>query len=261
VITIILEKRVRKIMDHIGSILISNPPNGIMGTVLRFKKSTSLWLLASSIAFIALLGLTMVTDDATSYSGGITGRTESGCTCHSATGSGDVRPVMDGLPSSYTPGQVYDLEISFDGGPPQGPGPRAGFNLKVEGGTLIVPSGSNAVRIDGSGSEATHTSTGNSASSWQVQWRAPEDPEGDIEATLVVNVVNGDGSPSSSDKWGRLRVTINGEGGGLDGVLIWALVIVVLIIVGLIIWRSKGGKTYSKNRPRRKGGKRSNRRK
>ena len=246
-------------MDHIGSILKSNLHNGFVGIVLRFKKSTSLWLVISSIAFIALLGLTMATDDATSYSGGITGRTESGCTCHSATGSEDVRPVLDGLPSSYTPGQVYDLEISFDGGPPQGPGPRAGFNLKVGGGTLVVPSGSNAVRIDGSRSEATHTSTGNGASSWQVQWRAPEDPEGDIEATLVVNVVNGDGSPSASDKWGRLRVTINGEGGGLDGSLIWAVVILVLVIVGLILWRSKGAKASSKNRPRRKGGKRSRR--
>ncbi len=245
-------------MDHIGSILISNPHNGFLGIVLRSKKSTSLWLVASSIAFIALLGLTMATDDATSYSGGITGRTESGCTCHSETGSGDVRLVLDGLPSSYNPGQVYDLEISFDGGPPQGPGARAGFNLKVGGGTLVVPSGSNDVRIDGSGSEATHTSTGNGASSWWVQWRAPEDPEGDIEATLVVNVVNGDGSPSASDKWERLRVTIKGEDGG-QGIMIWVMVILVLVIVGFTLWRSKGAKTRSKNRPRRKGGKRSRR--
>jgi hypothetical protein len=227
---------------------------------MMLKRTTSIWLVVSSLALISLLGFIVLTDDAGSSSGGITGKTETGCTCHSSTSSGEVVPRIDGLPSSYEPGKVYDLDLSFSGPPSSGSGARAGFNLKVEAGSLSSDQ-SPSVRIGSSGREATHSSTGNRVETWRVQWTAPEKGEGDIEVTLVVNKVNGDGSPGPGDKWGRLELTVEGEGGGTSSTVVWAAVLGVLVIVVLIVFITKRPPTRPKKRPRRKGGKRHNRRK
>jgi hypothetical protein len=236
-----------------------NPPDGVY---LMFKRTTYLWLVVSSIGLITLLSLTLVTDDADSSSGGITGKTEPGCTCHSPDRSGDVVPKIDGLPSSYEPGKVYDLALSFTGPSPSGSADLAGFNIKVDGGTLASP-GSPSVRIGTDGSEATHSSTGIVDKTWQVQWTAPDRDEGDIDVTLVVNVVNGDGSPGPADKWGRTRVTVEGEGGGggISGTMMGAILLVLLLVVGMVVFMFKRPRTNPKKRPRRPGGKRRNRRK
>jgi len=223
------------------------------------KRTISISLVVSSFVIVTLLGLILVTEDASSSSNGITGKTETGCTCHSPNRSGDVVPSIDGLPSSYEVGKVYDLDLSFTGPPPSGSGARAGFNLKVGAGTLIS-SMSSSVRIDSSGREATHSSTGNQDETWPVQWKAPDKDEGDIDVILVVNVVNGDGSPGPADKWGRTQLTVKGEGGGINGIMLWGLVLVVLVIVGLVVFMSKRTVTRPKKNPRRKGGKRRDRR-
>jgi hypothetical protein len=230
-----------------------------VGIELIVRRSTSIWLIVSSMTLIALMGTVHLTDDAGSSSGGITGKTETGCTCHSPTSSGEVTPRIDGLPSTYEPGKVYDLDLSYVGPPPGSGFARAGFNLRVEGGTLMIPDAVTSVRIGTSGKEATHSSTGNREITWQVQWKAPDEGEGDIDATLVVNVVNGDGSPGPSDKWGRTRVTVEGEGGNTTILLV--VLLVVAAIMGLIFVISKRSPSKPKKRPRRKGGRRQSRRK
>ena len=51
----------------------------------------------------------------------------SGCGCHG--GAGGVNAVLNGLPSTYTPGGTYSLSVSMSGSPLSG-----GFNLGVNKG-------------------------------------------------------------------------------------------------------------------------------
>jgi hypothetical protein len=200
---------------------------------MRFSSSFSYAMVATSVALITLIALSLSTMDADSYQSGITDRTETGCTCHSGSVSKLVEPILEGLPSSYEPGKVYDLEISFTGGPEAGPNARAGFNLRMSEGTLTEPQGSDQIRVDPAGLEATHTTEGNKVDSWSIQWEAPEEGSGDVEVVLVVNVVNGDGEPTSNDLWGRTRMNVEGTGGAFYTFLLIAVLIVIVIVV---IW-------------------------
>ncbi len=220
------------------------------------RGGTILWLSISTLLTAGLLGLVLLTDDVGSSSGGIVGKTESGCTCHSPTSSVEVTPTIDGLPSTYQPGRVYLLDLSYSGPPPSGGNAQAGFNLRVEEGTLITSPGDTSVRIDISGKEATQSSTGNRQTTWKVQWEAPEEVGGDIDVTLVVNVVNGDGSPGQGDKWGRTRTTVQEEGGDNTLVLVAVLVLLAILAAFLVLRRRPSG---TRKRPRRKGGKRRDR--
>ncbi len=223
---------------------------------MRTGGKLSIALIASSVALIALMALSMSTMDADSYSGGITGRTGSGCTCHSSSVSELVEPRLEGLPSTYEPGKVYDLEISFTGGPAAGPGPRAGFDLKVEDGTLLVPQGSGLVRVDPARLEATHTNSGNKEDSWSIQWRAPPEGSGDVEVVLVVNVVNGDEMPTSNDRWGRTEMTVEGSGGNFTPYLLIAVLIVIaILVIWMVLSRSRSSSKTASDRSTRKRGK------
>lgn len=224
---------------------------------MRFSRSFSLVLIASSVALIALIALSLSTMDADSYSTGITGRTESGCTCHSSSIAETVKPLVEGLPSSYEPGRVYRLNITFTGGPAAGPGPRAGFNLKVDDGTLLVPQGSGLVRVDPAGLEATHTTIGNKEDTWSILWRAPQEGSGDVEVVLVVNVVNGDGMQSSSDRWGRTELTVEGSGSSSSTyLLIGVLIVIAILVIWMVMSRSKSTSKEPTGRSTRKRGKR-----
>ncbi len=224
---------------------------------MRFKRSFSIALIASSVALIGLLALSLSTMDADSYSGGITGRTGAGCTCHSSSVSELVEPKLEGLPSSYEPGSIYRLNISFTGGPAAGPGPRAGFNLKVGDGTLLVPQGSGFVRVDPAGLEATHTTSGNLEDKWSIQWRAPPEGSGDVDVVLVVNVVNGDGMPTSNDRWGRTEMTVEGSGSSFTTYLLIAVLIVIaILVIWMVVGRSRSSTKAAADRSTRKRGKR-----
>lgn len=227
---------------------------------MRIPGKYSIALVASSFALMALLALSISTMDADSYSGGITGRTGAGCTCHSGSVSGLVEPILEGLPSSYEPGEVYDLDISFTGGPAAGPGPRAGFNLKVGDGALSVPQGSELVRVDPAGLEATHTTDGNKDDRWSLEWKAPPEGSGDVEVVLVVNVVNGDGNPSSNDLWGRTTMNVEGSGSSsLTFMIIGVLIVIAILVIWILVDRSRppskkpaesSGRNRGKRRPR-----------
>lgn len=148
-----------------------------------------------------------------SRSGGITGVSSSGCTCHGSTPTSAVVPTLSGVPATWEPGVSYDLTVSFTGGPAFSVNPsrmnQGGFNLRASGGSLSNVLSPTTVAV--SGSEATHTSAGNDQTSWNVRWTAPPGPFGDgtITFTLAVNSVNGDGA-NSGDAWNVLTRTASG---------------------------------------------------
>jgi hypothetical protein len=189
---------------------------------------------------------------AAAYAGGITGKTNAGCTCHNPEQVGSVKPSISGVPKDYKPGQVYTFTVLYSGGPPPGAGSIAGFNLKASDGKLFVPDGSDQVRVDGATGEATHSGIGSRSNSWDVEWRAPAKADKEVTLTLVINVVNGDGTPGPSDVWGRRTMSFGGEEQGLPtGILTLTLAIVLIVVViGIFVhFVSKKLKVGSNNRP------------
>jgi hypothetical protein len=163
-------------------------------------------------------------------------------------------PSIDGLQERFEPGKTYILNLSYTGGPNPGPGAVAGFNLKVSAGELNVPKSSKNVRITPSAREATHTLEGNRLSKWQVEWRAPDDGPESVSITLVVNVVNGDGAPGNSDKWGRRTYTLENaaDGGSSSGGFVILIsifaIILVLVAISFISKHRATGRSRSKSR-------------
>ena len=216
--------------------------------VLLASTSAFRWKSLAAAALVTLLVTTVLLAPfpVQSQSSGMVGQTRSGCTCHNATETLGVTPSIDGLHGYYEPGKEYDLNVSFEGGPIRGPGPRAGFDLRVTGGVLAVPDGSDQVRRDTGSGELTHTVEGNNASWWRLLWRAPEEDTGKVTFTLVVNAVNGDVVQKTGDQWGRVEVEVQegGRGGISDAGAFWT-VVAIAFIVAIV-----GGAWYATREPR-----------
>ncbi len=200
---------------------------------------------AVAVLSVLLMAAAIITSaPVMSHSAGIVGQTRSGCSCHNNTETLSVSPSIEGLPGFYEPGKVYDLNLSFDGGPARGPAARAGFDLSASAGQLLVPEGSDEVRIDPSSGELTHTLEGNNATWWSVRWRAPGEDTGTVTITLVTNVVNGDGVQTPSDQWGKEEIDVQeGNRGGIsDAGAFWAVVAItaVIAIVGVAWYATRG---------------------
>jgi hypothetical protein len=152
---------------------------------------------------LVLLFLVSLSQSAYSESTGMTGKSVTGCTCHSNSAS--LSPSMQGLPfgaGGYTPGATYSL--SWDGGPhTSGDG---GFNLDVSSGSW-TNLGAYVQLLNG---ELTHSS--DAARSWSVDWIAPAAGTGDVDFSLAVLYANGNGQ-NSGDSWGTGAWTL-GESSG-----------------------------------------------
>ena len=113
---------------------------------------------------LVLLFLVSLSQSAYSQSSGMTGKSVSGCTCHSNSGS--LSPSMSGLPfgaGGYTPGATYSLQ--WDGGPHvSGDG---GFNLDASAGSWT----SLGLNVKLQSGELTHSS--DASRSWSADWIAP----------------------------------------------------------------------------------------
>ena len=204
---------------------------------------------------LVVMALAILAVPASAYSGGITGRTESGCTCHAGSKSPSLEPEIEGLPGSYLLGETYELVIRYTGAPFGSGSAIAGFNLAVEAGELYVPEGTTTIRVDSSAREATHTSSGAMNNVWTVFWRAPEKPKGDVDVVLVVNAVNGDGSAGNEDQWGRVEYTVDGESAPLTYVLVFAAVLAPVVIATLVILRNRRKAKGPAPRPPERSGK------
>ena len=123
----------------------------------------------------------------------MTGRSVSGCTCHSNSGS--LSASINGLPfgaGGYTPGASYSLQ--WDGGPHvSGDG---GFNFDVSAGSWT----NLGAYVQLSNGELTHSS--DAARSWTADWVAPAAGTGDVDFTVAVLYANGDGQ-NTGDTWGH----------------------------------------------------------
>ena len=173
---------------------------GLVRLVLPMRTRGSHIAALSLLTLVLLLGALA---PVASYPGGISGQSEKGCTCHSATPTASVSAQLSGVPTTYTPGATYDLTVTVGGGPTPGGSNAGGFDLSVTSGTLAVPANATDVQIKSG--EATHTSVGNDNRTWKVRWVAPT--SGSVTFHLAVNAVDGDGSPSSADQWNSASVT------------------------------------------------------
>lgn len=147
-------------------------------------------------------------DEERDESGGATTTlVEGGCSCHNQQYTGNVRAVLEGVPSFYAFGDKleqgpFELTVRIIGGPPPSPtGAQGGFNLQVTEGELAVPEGKDDVQI--LNGEASHTLKGNKQRSWNVTWKPPAEAGPDAAFTLTVNSVDGNGAPAPPDQWGR----------------------------------------------------------
>ncbi len=130
-----------------------------------------------------------------SSSGGKTGKTQSGCTCHGSLSTGDAMINLTSNPniftgSGYSPGNTYTLSLNVTGGPS---GSKGGFNLKPSAGTLSN-AGLNAKIV---GTEATQSNA--DSRSWTVDWTAPDESIESVTFNYAGNAVNGNFSTSGDD--------------------------------------------------------------
>ena len=153
---------------------------------------------------LVLLFLVSLSQSVYSQSTGMTGRSVSGCTCHS--NSGGLSASINGLPfgaGGYTPGATYSLQ--WDGGPHvSGDG---GFNFDVSAGSWT----NLGAYVQLSNGELTHSS--DAARSWTADWIAPAAGTGDVDFTVAVLYANGNGQ-NTGDTWGHGAWTLGEAGGG-----------------------------------------------
>ena len=154
-------------------------------------------------ALIVVLLLVSLPHSVYSQSSGMTGKSVSGCTCHSNTAS--LSPSLSGLPwgaGGYTSGSTYSL--TWDGGP-HIPG-VGGFNLDANYGTWSNL-GSQVQLVSG---ELTHSS--DSQRTWTADWNAPAAGTGDVTFNLAVLYANGNGL-NTGDGWGTGTWTLSEAAG------------------------------------------------
>ena len=73
----------------------------------------------AAIFTLVIVAAMLALPSAQSLPGGISGVQQSGCNCHGAVPSESVSASIEGLPESYNYSEVYELTVSFKGGPSQ----------------------------------------------------------------------------------------------------------------------------------------------
>lgn len=145
-----------------------------------------------------LTGSVMLAGIVTARSGGISGHSISGATCHSSTPSASVNVTITGIPANYTPTNTYALQVTVTGTPTAG----GGFDMSVTAGTLSTTD-ANARILNG---EATNSN--GIARSWAVDWRAPAAGAGTV-TFYVVGLASNNNGGTGGDGWNRAAYTSN----------------------------------------------------
>ena len=128
-------------------------------------------------------------------SGGVTGRTTTGCTCHGTLSAGNAAITISAAPdifssAGFAAGNTYKLTVTVTGGPV---GTKGGFNLKASAGSFSNPSASAKLQLG----EVTHSNS--NVKSWTVDWTAPATPMDSVVFNFAGNAVNGDGDSGGDD--------------------------------------------------------------
>lgn len=154
-----------------------------------------------SSAFLALvLGILYLTTS--SNSGGITGVSTVGCTCHGSS-SNQTTMTLTGIPSTgWVAGTTYTMTLTVTNSGKS----EAGFDLTVTQGTIT--NGSAGTSISGTGSEIYHNTPqllNSGTATWTFSWTAPSSGTSTL-ATFHVsgNAVDGNNF-SSNDQWKYLN--------------------------------------------------------
>lgn len=135
------------------------------------------------------------------------GKYNNGTSCGNCHGNLNAATtvVITGLPSTYTPGQTYNLGVAIT----NATNTKAGFNLLVSGGTLNAGTGS---KVNGAKTQITHTAPMNATgttTTFNFTWTAPTTIM-PVNFSAVGNAVNGDNSDSQADQWNTTTNTISG---------------------------------------------------
>ncbi len=147
---------------------------------------------------VLLIGLTSLTGLVMARSGGVSGYSISGATCHEPNPDPGVTVTITGIPASYTPGNSYPLQVSVSGNPPNG----GGFDLSVTAGTLTT-SDPNAKIMSGEATNANEF-----ARSWSVNWQAPAAGAGTVTFYVAGLASDNDGG-RNGDAWNTAVYTSN----------------------------------------------------
>ncbi len=203
----------------------------------------------------------MILAGANAHGYGMTGRSQNGATCHSATSNSGVVVRINGIPSTYQPGTSYPLTISVSGGP----GAGGGFDLSVSKETLSS-SDSHMQILNG---EATDSNP--NERSWSVSWLAPPTGSGAMTFNVAALSSNVDGT-NSGDGWNTNSFTSSeagGNGGGPTGmgsteadwfpiaIAIVAVLAVVMVSILVILGRKRGKKEKKGKRRNRARGRKN----
>ena len=159
--------------------------------------------LAMVLVLLVLLGSSPLTQG---KSAGMQ-KQSSGCNCHSQSGSTAATVVVTGYPTQYTAGVTSTLTITVSNGVS---GSNGGFSLEADKGSLTAPF-SFTVSVNNAQDSATHSSTGTSQRSWDVDWTAPSSGSGIATlsvAGLTANNMNG----NSGDRWATASYQISEAG-------------------------------------------------
>ena len=150
----------------------------------------------SSVGFFSLIHApNQLVANSNNPPNGYHGETMNCTSCHSGSGvnTGDGGISVSGLPSSYVPGQTYDLSLTVNGTNSNG------FGFQFMPKSLAGASGSlTAVSSDmGIESNAAEHRGRSSDGSWSFQWTAPATDEGE-----VIFYASGLATGGSSGSWG-----------------------------------------------------------
>ncbi|MFQ5999808.1 MAG: choice-of-anchor V domain-containing protein [Candidatus Bathyarchaeia archaeon] len=180
-----------------------------------------------SFPLIVLVSMSLlIVAGAYAYSGGKTGKSDTGCGgCHGGSPGPATTVTISGLPGAYEPGKTYSLTVTVTS--TDVPGTDGGFDLSVTAGTLVVTNSTATQILDG---ELVHTSAGSHQRSWSFNWTAPT--SGDAIFYVAGLAADGDGG-TDGDAWATYSTTVPiiPEFPGFTLLLVLAAVTIVVLFL------------------------------
>jgi hypothetical protein len=131
-----------------------------------------------------------------SYSGGITGQSSAGCSCHGSNNTGTLL-TLTGIPAGgWVPGTSYTLTASVNNTSMS----YAGFDLTASVGELTnAPTGTTISNNNTEIGHGTPKLLNSGVASWTFTWTAPMDGTTDLVIDFAGNAVNLDGTNSNDE--------------------------------------------------------------
>ncbi len=131
---------------------------------------------------------------------------EQNCTqCHSGiaiTNSSAASMTFSGAANLYIPGSTYSMTVSLPSGSPKNGFEIVALRMSDDAsiGTFSLTDATNTQLKMGMGrTYVTHTSAGNSQSTWSFDWVAPATNEGNIKFYYAANLTNNNGTTSGDE--------------------------------------------------------------